>query len=320
MNKILVLSGTSGSGKSTFARKFAYENENYRIISRDKIRELLFGYNESDIHYYYKLEKFSEYEKEVTTYQTSMIRQILAQGRDVIIDNTNLDTKYIKQIVEAFPQCSFDFKLIERTLEECVEADSNRDRTVGEDVIRKQFKQLNNLKKNFDFKSIPAKNVKSSYNNYFNCNCFIFDLDGTLADNSHRPNYGFDGKLILNDSANAPTVIMLGSLLAQGYKIFFVTGRDKKYYNETKQWIDNLLSYMRDGFYGLEEIEIEYELLMRENDDKRKDFVVKQELYENHIKPNNNVYGAFDDRLGVLSMWNSLGIFTFNVNQTNKEF
>jgi hypothetical protein len=52
---------------------------------------------------------------------------------------------------------------------------------------------------------------------------------------------------------------------------------------------------------------------MREAGDSRKDSIVKQELYERHIKPSYDVFVVLDDRNQVVDMWRSLGLVCLQV-------
>ena len=47
---------------------------------------------------------------------------------------------------------------------------------------------------------------------------------------------------------------------------------------------------------------------MRPAKDNRKDFIVKQEIYENYIKPKYEVLFCLEDRTHIAQMWRSLGL------------
>ena len=149
MYKIKMLIGLSGSGKSTYSKKFLFENPSYRRVNRDEIRQMIFGYAEEDIHYYYKLNDFVKNEHQISRVQDSLIKQLLQEGYNVLMDNTNLQIKYINQFKQDFPMVEFSYDLIDTPIEICIERDLNRKRTVGENVIKIQFEQINILKKEF---------------------------------------------------------------------------------------------------------------------------------------------------------------------------
>jgi predicted kinase len=149
MYKIKMLIGLSGSGKSTYSKKFLYENPSYRRVNRDEIRQMIFGYAEEDINYYYKLNDFVNHEYQVSRVQDCLIKTFLQDGYNVLIDNTNLKIKYITQFKQDFPMVEFSYDLIDTPIEICIERDLSRTRTVGENVIKRQFEQINVLKKEF---------------------------------------------------------------------------------------------------------------------------------------------------------------------------
>ena len=144
---------------------------------------------------------------------------------------------------------------------------------------------------------------------------FIFDIDGTIADTSHRQHYMREKRKnwkafydeMVNDPPVVPTVRILESLKQAGYKIVLVSGRPNNYRLTTEQWLKaNYIQY--DALY------------MREEFDYRADNTVKQEIYNNFIEPNYNVIGVFEDRKRVKRMWVENNIFVFDVNQNDEEF
>ena len=134
---------------------------------------------------------------------------------------------------------------------------------------------------------------------------FLCDIDGTLSTyGTHRSPYD-ETKVHLD--IPLPTCQVIKSLHLCGYKIIFFSGRTEGCREDTTKWIKDHTS-------------IHPELYMRKSDDRRSDDVVKEELYNMHIKDIYNVVGVFDDRLRVVRKWVELGLFVFNTNQTLKEF
>ena len=67
MKKIIVTVGMSNSGKSSFARTlWDLDPNEFVIVNRDAIRQLLFGYTEETVHEYYNRGDLNKREKEVT--------------------------------------------------------------------------------------------------------------------------------------------------------------------------------------------------------------------------------------------------------------
>jgi len=89
MNKIILMVGISGSGKSTRAKEIS-DKTGALIINRDKLREMLFGYTESNIADYYKLPDLYLKENQITSFQDYLIERALIKGDDVIIDNKSV--------------------------------------------------------------------------------------------------------------------------------------------------------------------------------------------------------------------------------------
>ena len=131
---------------------------------------------------------------------------------------------------------------------------------------------------------------------------FIFDLDGTLANGNGRDFYNPTNEEILKDSPIEPVCEVLRAL-DECHNIIFLSGREAKYYEPTREWIRKQLRFE------------EPVLFMRKTGDFRKDAIIKAEIYKEKIEPNYEVIACFDDRLPVVKMWYELGVFCFNVNQ-----
>ena len=149
MSNILLLSGISGSGKSSFAKKVMDNNPTqYVIVNRDKIRELLFGYTEKTIVEHYTRDNFNDLESQVTATQDLLISFWLKNGKTVIVDNTNLRQKYIKEF-DKFG-VPVEVKFFDVTLKEAITRDMGRVRQVGEEIITKQYSQYLSLRSNLE--------------------------------------------------------------------------------------------------------------------------------------------------------------------------
>lgn len=134
---------------------------------------------------------------------------------------------------------------------------------------------------------------------------YIFDLDGVLADNSHRQGI-LEGKptskdwnlffsLSGGDSVYSDTRKLLLTLQAAGYQILIVTGRSEDYEEMTEEWLKN---------FGM----IPNRLYQRRHKDFRKDFEIKEEIYRTQIQPFYDVLGVFEDRKDCVEMWRKRGL------------
>ena len=139
----------------------------------------------------------------------------------------------------------------------------------------------------------------------------IFDIDGTLADITHRVhlaqakkfNEFFDA--MVDDVPNKPIVALLNGILNTGsldtyLQVIYCTGRPEKYRSVTQSFINDIQGYSRDC-----------PLLMRPNKQRSvPDYEIKQGMLDgilNHVSKENILY-AVDDRQQVVDMWRSNGI------------
>ena len=85
--KLLVLKGLPASGKSTKAKKLVAE-EGYFRTNKDTIRKEMFGddYKRKD-------------EKKVVKERDRLVRKALSEGRNVVVDDTNLNPVHIKDLL-----------------------------------------------------------------------------------------------------------------------------------------------------------------------------------------------------------------------------
>ena len=172
---------------------------------------------------------------------------------------------------------------------------------------------MENLKSNFDFSLRPKieKRFISKVYSEEKPNCFLFDLDGTLAESNGRSMFSPTHDEILADAPIAPVISVLQAL-SEKYTVVFLSGREDTYVESTRTWIRNHI--VRDA-------EQEIILHMRPEGDFRKDSVIKREILNREILPHYNVIAAFDDRLQVQrECWNAENIFSFNVNQFLLEY
>jgi FMN phosphatase YigB (HAD superfamily) len=149
----------------------------------------------------------------------------------------------------------------------------------------------------------------------------IFDIDGTLADNSHRQHYldgrekdwdGFFSQMHLDCIVEAVRVVhdSLTSTDAKRpiywppkWKVVYVTGRYERYRKATATWLNRNL-----GYSGAPDA-----LFMRADGDSRPDWIIKKEIMYREFGGPANVLMAFDDRKQVIDMWRHHGITVFDV-------
>lgn len=132
--------------------------------------------------------------------------------------------------------------------------------------------------------------------------CIIVDIDGTLAHmNGKRTPYEYD-KVHLDD-VNDHLRKLLNIIWRWHWKItvFIITWRKDDCEDETFKWLT------------LNNIPFDF-LYMRNSKDKRQDDIVKEEIYNEHIKWQYNVLAVFEDRNRVVDMWRRNWLFTLQVD------
>ena len=136
----------------------------------------------------------------------------------------------------------------------------------------------------------------------------IFDMDGTLADITHRRHYveskpkNWDAfyRAMINDKPVEAVSMVAQLLKAAGHRIIIATGRPRRYNIPTLRFLqDNDISY--DAVY------------LRGDTDYRPDTVVKEQMLHKMRDNGYNPTIAFDDRKSVVEMWRLNDLFVFQV-------
>jgi predicted kinase len=131
----------------------------------------------------------------------------------------------------------------------------------------------------------------------------IFDIDGTLADLSHRLHHVTNGKKdwdaffdgIGDDLLVGPVADLAHIVGAWGHKVILCSGRPEKCRDGTEGWLARH-SVNFDRLY------------MRPDDDTRPDFVVKKQLLDGIKADGFDPWLVIDDRQSVVDMWRENGL------------
>lgn len=305
INMIHILIGYSGSGKTSWTRNMMEKTENVVRVNRDDLRRTMFML-ESD---YYSHPEFREREKLISEVSEQIMYDALNKGRDIILDNTHLQLKYIDEIIRKFNHLSpISLEFIETSLGIAKSRVALRDGIKDVSYIDRQYYDFIKLKKQMHGRPLfyPQTSPQVSFDQNLP-KAYIFDIDGNLALKGDRDIFD-DSKLHL-DSEIQPVGKVLRALDAAGYKIIFLSGRQDSCRKTTKKWLED------NGLWTEHS-----EMFMRKAKDQRCDSIVKEELLVKHVVPKYNVIGVFDDRLRVNRTWYKLGVFCFNTNQSLIQF
>jgi predicted kinase len=290
--KVLILKGLSGSGKSTFAKKLVSGDirdmgDGWKRINKDDLRAMI------DNGIWGKgREKF------IIRSRNQLIIGALSDGYNVVVDDTNLNPEHEKSIrfmcgefeKQTKVKVDVSVKFFDEPIEWCIANDLKRLNSVGEQVIRSQYKQwLMPTKGGETATYVPPADKPEA---------IICDIDGTLAHMVNRS--PFDWNRVGEDVVD-PVVAMLIDRLNDKYKIIMLSGRDGGCLPETEKWLnDNNIYYDK--------------LFMRTAGDNRKDNIVKLEIFNEFVRDNYQIKFVLDDRNQVVDMWrNELGLKVLQV-------
>ena len=145
----------------------------------------------------------------------------------------------------------------------------------------------------------------------------ICDIDGTIADCEHRRhfikaeprNYDAFYAGVRDDKPIGKIIEVLLYLLQDergNNKVIFVSGRPERTRKDTEWWLTEYL-YLYSG---------SYKMFMRKDGDYRQDYIVKQEILDNHIDKS-KVWFVLDDRDQVVQMWRRNGLTCLQVADGN---
>lgn len=278
MKHVILLKGLPACGKSTWAKEQIQANPGrYKRISKDDLRAML------DNNVWSK-----HNEQFILKVRDALILAALQEGFHVLVDDTNLHPKHLTTIRELVKgQATVEVQDFTHVpLEVCLERDRHRQNYVGEQAIRAMYRDfLQPARPSYQPDPSLPKGI-------------ICDLDGTLALIAGRNPY--DAARCEQDALNIPVANILVGRHATGEHIFLVSARQECHREPTERWLA-----MHDIPYTA--------LWMRPTGDPRKDVLIKEEIYKEHIEGRYAIVFALDDRNQTVALWRSLGITTFQV-------
>jgi hypothetical protein len=201
--------------------------------------------------------------------------------------------------------------LLHVSVEDCIARDKERLHPVGEDVIRKQLKTSSGARKggwNLTAEWLSNWPDIERYKDpdwglYLAApEAVMIDLDGTFA--LHVARGPYEMEKCETDAVNPSVYSCVEDWKRNGIKIILLSGRNEDFRPHTERW--------------LVANKIEYDhLFMRASEDNRPDYVVKYELFNEHVRHNYTVRLALDDRNQVVQVWRQTGLPTWQVNDGN---
>jgi predicted kinase len=131
--KIVCLVGCSGSGKSTWARKFLEQNPDYIYLNADTLRLIIAGDE-------------SNQDKNFQVFQTleHMAAYFMYLGKNILVDNTSYNRKnrLIWNRLATAHGYEKTWVVFRTGLEQCIQNNEKRKRRVPIEIIKKQHENL----------------------------------------------------------------------------------------------------------------------------------------------------------------------------------
>lgn len=289
MSKLLILQGLPASGKTTRAKEILAQCGNGVRINRDLLRTML--------HF----DVWSGPKEGVTRHAARLLaRSLLTEGKVglIVIDDTNLHPGILASWKQLAHDTESQYAVVrmDTSLETCLLRDAKREKAVGRHVIVGMALQ-------YQLYPPPKKGF------------VLCDLDGTLADLTHRRHYvqqepkdwaGFFAAMG-EDTLRADVARQVRDYWEEGYEILYVSGRPDTYRAMTETW----LQQQGMPYYTT--------LFMRRGTDKRPDSLVKEEILRTYFPEPSWIHAVIDDRPSVIRMWQQCGLHVIDVG-TGIEF
>lgn len=277
--QILLTRGLQGSGKDFFARQWVAENPDWRIrVNRDDIRKMIVD----------KFHGLSRHQEEtVTLMQMAMVRAAIGGKLSVVVSDTNLRASTVKQWLALGAELGVPVNHhdVHVDLEVAIERDKNRDRVVGEEVIRdwhKRFFQKGQFPKWPTLEDSLPKGQAYEPNPDLPKAVWV-DIDGTIANMKNCGRGPFDWHRVGEDDPIQHVIDVVHALRDAGYKIVIMSGRDEVSREATILWLKK---------HGIPFDD----LFMRPEGSQEKDNKIKHDLFWEFVAPKYDVRFALDDR------------------------
>lgn len=312
MLKVILCKGAPASGKSTWANsEVSRDPSSWLCINNDQLREMMNGSVYT-----------ADYEKLVRETRLFLLEKGLRHNLNIILDNVNASKRNWEDAEKIVKAANKDINMFEKhfyvPLEELLERNSKRTGVarVPDEIVMKFFKDLGgkqfahyNPKNKFFYKREHAVDlhVEPMVQDVSKPKAIICDLDGTLAKIGNESPYDASNCDVV-DLPMEMTVETVKLYYNAGYSIIFCSGRMEKDRAPSVRFIEEHLPGMP------------YLLLMRADNDQRHDAIIKEEIFNAHIKNKYWVKLVLDDRLSVSRLWHSMGLNLFRIGDPDASF
>lgn len=287
MKKVIILKGLPASGKTTWAKEQLKKYPGkYKRINKDDLRAMLDGGRWSKSN-----------EDFILGIRDDVIIAAIGLGKHVIIDDTNFHPKHeininklVKFLQDSGEEVRVEIKEFPIDPQEAIRRDLQRPNSVGSKVIMDMYNKY--IKPQPEAYVPPEGKPKA----------IIVDIDGTIAlmNGKRGP---FDWDKVYDDDVNIPVWTIIKPYLDRN-EVIFVSGRDGSCYAKTKEWLEHFIVFRKPD---------PAKLFLRPEGDTRKDYIIKKETFDNHIRDNYEVLFVLDDRDQTVDMWRSLGLTCLQV-------
>ena len=285
MARMIICRGLPASGKSTLSQGRILADGNTIRINKDLLRQML--------HF----KKFTGVNESLTRDAARELAKLfLGKKLNVIIDDTNLNEGTMQSWKDLGKELGATIEIMDLTdvsVEDCINRDLGREESVGAVVIKNMA-------------------IKAGIKKFGKDEVVLVDIDGTIADITHRLHFVKPGKgnkkdwtgffeSMGEDLVRDEVRKAVMGLFNSGKTIIFMSGRPEKYRELTQRWLaKNFLN-------------IYYTIIMRRTTDKRPDDETKRDLFNEYFPDKSVVYAIFDDRPRVLRVWKELGLNVIDV-------
>ena len=285
MKELIMLIGPAGCGKSTYANslKLTHFRINQDELGRDGHRE----------HF----------------------KMSLLLGNNIVLDRMNFNKQQRRDYILAAKEAGYHitartfFFSHDTCLQRMLKRENHptvKDETSARGALHTFYSKFEyaTLEEGFDelkeFREHPTLDKA----------CVIVDIDGTVADLSHREHYvrgdKKDWRTFLSkcdqDEPKRDIYLIAESFCdVTGSHLVFCSGRGQEYQDKTKMWLSRY--------------DMDYDnIFMRQERDYRQDYIIKEHILDFEILTRySQVLAVFDDRSTVVDMWRKRGLTCLQV-------